>query len=80
MLYRYMLSFQIADWTGSQWVTAFDDTGAALLGRPAAEMNRLREQQSPLYEQTFENASFKQFNFRCRAKGIRLIFKYLCLF
>jgi len=38
--YRYLLQLQLADHTGAAWVTAFGDTGDALMGGATAEQVR----------------------------------------
>ncbi|KNC54564.1 replication protein A DNA-binding subunit [Thecamonas trahens ATCC 50062] len=66
--YRYVLSVSAADHTGSFWLSAFDDSAPTLLGKTAAEMAALKEADDPAYQHAFEEATFKAYNFRLRAK------------
>ena len=49
--WRYMLAFKIADHTGAQWVTAFNDEAAALLGVDASALHAAAG--TPAYEAAF---------------------------
>jgi len=40
--HRYVMTVQISDSTGAQWISAFNDAGALLLGRSAEEMYHLK--------------------------------------
>ena len=63
-------NFQIntADFSSSQWVTCFQDTGTEILGKSAQELGELRDQDSPEYNDAFQRANFREFIFRIRAK------------
>jgi replication factor A1 len=41
--YRYVLSINVADYTDSLWVNAYDEAGEALLGMPAVQFAKLDE-------------------------------------
>lgn len=41
---RYILSGKIADHTTSMWVSIYDNVGSILVGKPADELRRLKEQ------------------------------------
>lgn len=65
--WRLMLSAQIADWTGSQWLTLFHETAEAILGTTADEVGNHKESNEN-YQDCFKQALFHQFLFRLRAK------------
>ena len=74
-IHRYVCShsppcmqINTADYSSSQWVTCFQDTGTEILGCSAQELGELRDQDSPNYNSVFQKANFKDFIFRVRAK------------
>ncbi|CAI6344445.1 unnamed protein product [Macrosiphum euphorbiae] len=66
--YRLMLSAQLSDSTGNQWVTMFQETAESLLGTTSAELGRLMEESKEEYSDVFQNQMFKLFEIRARAK------------
>eukprot|EP01118_Nematostelium_gracile_P006199 TRINITY_DN1995_c0_g1_i1.p1 TRINITY_DN1995_c0_g1~~TRINITY_DN1995_c0_g1_i1.p1 ORF type:complete len:660 (+),score=203.99 TRINITY_DN1995_c0_g1_i1:216-1982(+) len=64
---RYILSFSIADATGSQWVNCFNEIAEQLLGVPATEMEQWFSFDQGAFERTFVNAQMKQYIFRVKA-------------
>lgn len=66
--YRLILSCNIADHTGSQWVTAFQESGEAMLSVTAKELGEARESDEVRYDKIFLDASFKSHNLKLRAK------------
>jgi len=66
--YRMILSVNIADHAGSQWVTCFQETGMEILNESAQGLGELREQDEAAFDQVFQRANFKEFVFRLRAK------------
>ncbi|KAJ3149871.1 Replication factor A protein 1 [Geranomyces michiganensis] len=68
--HRYLMSFSIADFTGSQWVQGFNEIGEQLLGKTADEMVAMRESGNQSeYEAVFKAAAFKTCTFKVRAKA-----------
>lgn len=59
----------IADATGSRWITAFNEDAEKILGMPAQELGELKENDNDAYMQKFGEASFKRFTFSLRAKS-----------
>lgn len=59
----------IADATGSRWVTAFNEDAEKILGMSAQELGELKENDNDAYMQKFAEASFKRFTFSLRAKS-----------
>ncbi|KAL6912024.1 hypothetical protein ACP4OV_000829 [Aristida adscensionis] len=49
--YRYLLQLQIQDHTGTAWATAFHEAGQELLGCSARELNMLKENDDPRFEE-----------------------------
>lgn len=66
--YRLMLSAQLSDCTGNQWVTLFQETAETLLGTTSAELGRLMEEAKEEYSDVFQRQMFKLFETRARAK------------
>lgn len=66
--YRLMLSGQLSDSTGNQWVTMFQETAENLLGTTSAELGRLMEESKEEYSDVFQRQMFKLFEIRARAK------------
>lgn len=66
--YRLMLSAQLCDSTGNQWVTFFQETAESILGTTSAELGRLMEEAKEEYSDVFQRQMFKLFDIRARAK------------
>lgn len=70
--YRYILSATIQDATGSEWVTLFNEQATALLsGHTANDMYKCKEAGEAGQAQwnaVFQEANFKQYMFRLKAK------------
>eukprot|EP00047_Mylnosiga_fluctuans_P003845 m.231293 g.231293 ORF g.231293 m.231293 type:complete len:640 (+) comp12192_c0_seq1:30-1949(+) len=64
--WRLMATINIADHTGNQWVSCFQEAAEALLGHSADDLGAMRA--TPMYDTVMKNASFSQFIFKCRAK------------
>lgn len=65
---RLILSLNLADWTGHQWATAFNDEAEKILGITADELGELQENDNDAYLEKFGDASFKSFIFTLRVK------------
>lgn len=66
--WRMILSVNIADHTDNQWVTCFQESAESVLGTKADELGSLRESNELQFEKIMQDALFKQFVFRLRAK------------
>jgi len=66
---RYILSFNIADHTASQWVSCFNEEGKIILQRTANEMAAFKESDPNAFEATFSDALFSRYNLKIRAKS-----------
>ncbi|GBG82762.1 hypothetical protein CBR_g36292 [Chara braunii] len=67
--YRYKLNFEVQDHTGKTWLTAFQDTGVAvLLDTTAQEMWEWKEMQDPRFQQTFTASLFRKLLFKVKVK------------
>lgn len=67
--YRYVLSANVSDHTGSFWLSCFDEAGRMVIGRPADEMMELKEAGDDAgYRAALENANCRTWIFRARAK------------
>jgi replication factor A1 len=65
---RYILSCIVGDTTGSQFVTIFNDQGAALLGVPAKEVESYKESNnSGELNRIFDAAIYKRYLFTIKA-------------
>jgi len=66
--YRLMLSMNVADFSGNQWVTAFQESAEAILGVDANTLGKMRENDETSFERVFAEATFKKFSLKVRAK------------
>ena len=67
--YRYIMSLNVQDHTGQMWLSGFDDTGNAVLGKSADAIAEMKEnEETKAVEAIFEEANCQSFVFRCRAK------------
>jgi len=66
--YRYILSLVAADHTGSQWLSSFNDVAEKILGKSASVLAHMKETNPQQYEMVFNEAVFKQYTFKIRAK------------
>ncbi|KAI0216920.1 Replication protein A 70 kDa DNA-binding subunit [Lamellibrachia satsuma] len=66
--WRMILSANLADFSENQWVTFFQETAECILGRSADEIGQMRETDEAQFEQVFQEASFKSYIFKLRAK------------
>ncbi|KMQ93699.1 replication protein a 70 kda dna-binding subunit [Lasius niger] len=67
--YRLLASMNIADATGSRWITAFNEDAEKILGMSAQELGELKENDNDAYMQKFAEASFKRFTFSLRVRS-----------
>jgi replication factor A1 len=70
--WRYVLSVNVADHTGTLWLSCFDEAGAAIVGMSANEAMKIKAEDDDNNTQNFmtvmQEATCKTFNFRVRAK------------
>jgi replication factor A1 len=66
---RYILRFLACDATGSEWLTAFNESAQLLIGRKASEMNDIKDADRAAFEAQFQQANFRQYVFKVRAKA-----------
>jgi len=67
---RYILNFIICDYSGSAWVTAFNEQAEAILGVPASRLQECKTANNEqAFESVFQQAVFKSFVFKIRAKA-----------
>jgi replication factor A1 len=70
--YRYVLSVNVADHTGTLWLSCFDEAGQMIVGMSANEAMKIKEADEENNNANFMNimqdATCKTFNFRVRAK------------
>lgn len=66
--WRYILSLNVADHTGHQWLSCFDETGRAVLGMSANELMEIKDNDIDKFGALVEQANCKKMAFRCRAK------------
>jgi replication factor A1 len=67
------LSVNVADHTGTLWLSCFDEAGAAIVGMSANEAMKLKNEdeengQTTNFMTAMQEATCKTFNFRVRAK------------
>ncbi len=66
--WRIILSFSLADATGNQWATAFQEEAEKILDMGATELGNLMTDDNDRYNLVFQQACFKRLNFKmsCR--------------
>jgi replication factor A1 len=66
--YRWMMSMSAADHTGQLYLNCFNDVGNMIMNMKAEDYMALKEQNDEAATKAVEQANFKTFVFRCRAK------------
>ncbi|KAK8789438.1 hypothetical protein WA588_001323, partial [Blastocystis sp. NMH] len=66
--YRYVLNMELMDFTGSSYVSMFNDDAEKLLGVTAAQLKTLNETNKEEYDNVFKRVLFKEYVFRLRVK------------
>ncbi|XP_017771674.1 PREDICTED: replication protein A 70 kDa DNA-binding subunit [Nicrophorus vespilloides] len=66
--YRLLGNVNVGDWSGNQWVSMFSSELEILLGKTAQEVGEIAETDNDGLMQITNEANFKQYTFRCRAK------------
>jgi replication factor A1 len=70
--YRYVLSVNVADHTGTLWLSCFDEAGQSIVGMSANEAMKIKndddENQTQNFMTVMQEATCKTFTFRVRAK------------
>ena len=59
VVHRYIMSLKIADHTGSQWFTAFDEAGNVILNKSAGEMRDMKQNDHAMFESVIDDAKFR---------------------
>jgi replication factor A1 len=71
-LYRFVLNVNVADHTGTLWLSCFDEAGQQIVGMSANEVMKIKNDDDENGSQNFStamlDATCKTFNFRIRAK------------
>ncbi|XP_067000915.2 replication protein A 70 kDa DNA-binding subunit isoform X2 [Anabrus simplex] len=65
--YRLLLSMNLGDWTGQQWVTSFQEQAEMILETTSNELGELADDNDKFLE-VFSAAAFKSYIFKLRAK------------
>ncbi|XP_053187878.1 replication protein A 70 kDa DNA-binding subunit-like [Scomber japonicus] len=66
--YRLLLSANIADYGDNQWVTCFQETAEALLGRSAETLGYLRDTDEAAFDEVFQKVNYTTHIFNNRVK------------
>lgn len=67
--YRMILSSNISDFTGNQWITSFQESAEVILGVTAEQLGNYKDSEDQeKFESIFKEAAFKPFVFKLRAK------------
>ncbi|XP_039303739.1 replication protein A 70 kDa DNA-binding subunit isoform X2 [Solenopsis invicta] len=67
--YRLLANMELADATGSRWITAFNEEAEKILGMSAQELGELKENDKDAYLQKIGEATFKTFMFNLKARS-----------
>lgn len=65
--WAYLLVFQIADFTGSQWVTTFGETAESLFDMDACTLDQIRGENYDRYLDILNNLNLKSYIFKLRS-------------
>lgn len=66
--YRYVMNMELMDFTGSTYVSMFNEDAEKLLGMKAVELKALNETNKEEYDNVFKRVLFKEYVFRLRVK------------
>lgn len=66
--HRYICSMKVSDYSDAKWLTAFDEAGLIVLGRPAGEMRTLRANDPDMYESILDDCLFRPFVIKVQAR------------
>lgn len=66
-IWMYLLSFQIADFTGCHWVTAFREAAEGLLGMSADELHKIKTEDEEKYLDILNDLNLKSYIFNLRS-------------
>ncbi|OUM60712.1 hypothetical protein PIROE2DRAFT_62964 [Piromyces sp. E2] len=66
--YRYILSLDVLDHTGNQWLTCFNEIAEKLLGYNAEELQDIKMRNENEFDRILDEVNFRQYDFRLRAK------------
>ncbi|KAI8136441.1 replication factor-A protein [Fennellomyces sp. T-0311] len=67
--WRYLLTASVEDATSQLFVNMFDEVGAGIVGVSATEAMRLKDSDADAYAKTFNDALFKVYNIKVKAKS-----------
>jgi replication factor A1 len=68
IVHRYLCSLKIGDFSGGQWMQAFDEGGQVVFGRTAGEMRGLRGLDRAMYDRTVDDCLFRPLVLRISVK------------
>lgn len=68
VMHRYIMNLKIADHTGSQWMTAFDESGQVIIGKSANEMRQMKDNDIAMFQSVVDDAKFRPFVMRIQVR------------
>ncbi|KAL9092225.1 MAG: hypothetical protein Q9159_000984 [Coniocarpon cinnabarinum] len=66
--WRYIVSVNVSDWTGSCYLSCFDDVGRLIFGMTANDLIAMKDNDEARYKETVAEATMRTWVWRCRAK------------
>lgn len=66
--YRLMLTVKLADYSGCEWVTCFQESAEKLLNVTAADLGQMRDENEAEFDKTMNRINFTSHNFKLRAR------------
>jgi len=66
--YRYILSLDVLDHTGNQWLTCFNEVAEKLIGHSAQELQEIKKNDDNEFNRIIDDVNFRKYDFRIRAK------------
>eukprot|EP00168_Porphyra_purpurea_P021593 TRINITY_DN9698_c0_g1_i1.p2 TRINITY_DN9698_c0_g1~~TRINITY_DN9698_c0_g1_i1.p2 ORF type:complete len:230 (-),score=58.35 TRINITY_DN9698_c0_g1_i1:140-829(-) len=64
---RYICSFKVADYSGGQWMTGFNEVAEKLIGVDAETMKNWKDSGDPKFDEALKTPLFATHAFRCNA-------------
>jgi replication factor A1 len=61
IIHRYICNMKVADFSGSEWMSAFDESGVVIIGRTAGEMRDLRSNDPNLFDSIVDDCYFRPY-------------------
>lgn len=68
VVWRYIISMKVLDFSSSKWVSGFDEIGVTIFGRTARELRDLKARDEAMYESIIEDVTFRPMVMKVQVK------------